>query len=166
MLEPRLPNPIAAGSREVPVETEDLETALLARARLLKVLPEVRRTRRGRDVLLWELIGLYRRGQRQLWAPLLLELMGLAMSHRLQRYQALDPTLDADDIAQQLAIEVLEAALNIPLPAEPRWVEARLLKRATKRLQRWLAKEAKKQSCQEPLPAPDDDEGEEQERWD
>jgi hypothetical protein len=166
MLEPRLSNPIADDSREVPGEAEDIEAAVVARARLLTALPESRRTRRARDLLLWELVTLYRRGQRQLWAPLLLDVMEQALVHRLHRYQAPDPTFDAGDIAQQLVIEVLEAALDIPLPAEPVWIEARLLKRATKRLQRWLAKEAKRQSRQQPPPAPDEDESADPERWD
>ncbi len=165
MLPTRLSELIAAGYRQPVPAGVDLESALLARARLLQSLPQARRTRCRRDALLLELIAHYRRGQRQLWAPVLLEVMAPALCQRLQGYLPLRPAMDLDDIAQQLVVELLNAALAIPLPADGQWTERRLLNRATKRIGRWLAREARRQKHQLP-PLSDSGEEEVREPWD
>lgn len=104
-----------------------------------------------RDQLVFDLVLLYRRGPRQHWAPVLLEVMAPPIFERLARYRPEEPVIDQDDLYQQLLLEVLEAALTIPLHGGPAWLERRLLMRAGGNLSRRLRKEARLRHLLVPL---------------
>src|SRR6202158_2808166 len=83
-----------------------------------------------RDELWTQLIDHYISGPRQAWAAALLEVMRVDLLVALGALPALPPAITRDDIAQQLATDVLAAALEGPTnPA--RWTPHRLITRAT-----------------------------------
>lgn len=139
-------------SSELEHITPDLGEVTRRRDQLLRLLPEMRRTREGRDALLTELVGHYRSGHREVWGPVLLEVMAPALFSQLERYRPQGPVVDSDDLAQQMLVEVLEAALSVPLPPGTQHVEQRLLWRVTKRMQRQLQRELRRRRGQVAAP--------------
>jgi len=97
-----------------------------------------------RDRLLECLVRQYRDGPRDVWAPAVLEVLAPAMARALVRFGAVEPIADAEDLAQELIAYVLEAALVVPLPEGARWVDKRILMRATGRLNRTVGRESEK----------------------
>src|SRR5205823_8499092 len=106
---------------------------------------------RGRNARVAEAVAGYRLGPRQLWAPVLLDLLAPAIIQRLQRLQAVPPILDEEEIRQQFLVEVLDAAAHIPLPSNPAWHAGQILSRANQAVRRWLVKEGKRRLCERPL---------------
>jgi hypothetical protein len=106
---------------------------------------------RERDHLLAAAIRRYRTEDVRLWGPVLLELLAPAIMARLDRFTAVPPVVDEDDIAQQFLLEVLVAAATMPLPPAARFVERRLIRRAAYLTARWLRREATRQSLLTPL---------------
>jgi hypothetical protein len=104
-----------------------------------------------RDRLLEEIIRAYRRGAREIWAAVLLDLLTPALVDRLKRYRPEPPSLDQEDIRQQLVLELLRAAASMPLPAGAGFVERRLVLRAGQGVRRWLARERRFRARHEPL---------------
>jgi hypothetical protein len=104
----------------------------------------------GRDQLIAQAIAGYRAGSKELWGAVLLELMASALMTRLIRYATVRPTINSDDIAQQLVLEVLRAAAVMPVPADGRYLGRRLLLRAATAVTRWLRREHLRQAVQEP----------------
>jgi hypothetical protein len=104
-----------------------------------------------RDHLLAAAIRRYRSEDVRLWGPVLLELLAPAIMARLDRFSAVPPVVDEDDIAQQFLVEVLVAAATMPLPPEARFVERRLMRRAAYLTARWLRREGARQSQLTPL---------------
>jgi hypothetical protein len=104
-----------------------------------------------RDELWTQLIDHYIAGPRQAWAAALLEVMRVDL---LAALGAL-PAITCDDIAQQLATEVLATALEGPTnPA--RWTRHRLITRATTSVQQLLVDELRSAADEsEPPPQPD-----------
>ena len=97
------------------------------------------------DTAWTELLSRYAAGPRQLWAVAVLETMRVDLLAELASLHALPPVITRDDIAQQLVIETLVAALQGPTnPA--RWTRHRLLTRATTAVQRWLVAEIERLS--------------------
>src|SRR5258708_7063651 len=96
-----------------------------------------------RDRIVEAVVRAYRIGQRQLWGPVLLEILGPQLTEAVQQYGILAPLVDGDDLSQQLILEVLSAAATVPLPEGARWVEQRLLRRAGFNLARWLFKQSR-----------------------
>jgi len=141
----RLSDLISSGQEH---PTPDLGEVTRRRDQLRRLMPTMRRTRTGRDALLSELIGHYRSGHREIWGSMLLEVMGAAVFTELERYRPQGPVFDSDDLAQQMLAEVLEAALVIPLPAGAQHLEQRLLCRVTKRMERLLRGELRRQRAQ------------------
>ena len=101
--------------------------------------------RQARDQLLLDVIDRYRKGNRSLWAPLLLELLAPAIHARLVRLKELPLGMLEDEVANQLVLEVLEAALTAPMAPGSRDVEQRLVRRAGYLVGRWLARERRRQ---------------------
>lgn len=95
-----------------------------------------------RDRILEAVVRAYRIGQRQLWGPMLLEILGPQLAEAVQQFHILAPLVDSDDLGQQLVLEVLSAAAIVPIPQGARWVEQRLLRRANFNLARWLYRQA------------------------
>ncbi|HUY99459.1 MAG TPA: hypothetical protein VMU89_03850 [Thermomicrobiaceae bacterium] len=96
-----------------------------------------------RDRIVEAVVRAYRIGQRQLWGPVLLEMLGPQLTEAVQQFGILAPLVDGDDLGQQLVLEVLSAAATVPIPEGARWVEQRLLRRAGFNLARWLFKQSR-----------------------
>ena len=82
---------------------------------------------------------------------MLLEVLNPALLQRLKRYRAEPPAIDLEDIRQQLVVELLSAAVAIPLPPDADFVERRLLMRAGQGVRRWLVREGRVRAAQRPL---------------
>ena len=104
----------------------------------------------GRDRLLRQVMQSYRTEDTRLWASVLLDLIAPAILARLVRFTATPPVITSEDISQQLLAEVLIAAATMPLPDNARFVERRLMLRAGQAVSRWLRREHRRQSSQEP----------------
>lgn len=98
---------------------------------------------RTRDRIIEAVVRAYRVGQRQLWGPVLLEILGPQLTEAVQQFGILAPLVESDDLGQQLVLEVLSAAATVPIPEGARWVEQRLLRRAGFNLARWLFKQSR-----------------------
>jgi hypothetical protein len=96
-----------------------------------------------RDRILEAIVRAYRIGHRQLWGPVLLEILGPQLAEAVQQFHVLAPLVDSEDLGQQLVLEVLSAAATVPIPEGARWVEQRLLRRAGFTLARWLHKQTR-----------------------
>jgi len=101
-----------------------------------------------RDRLLGAVIGFYRTGDKPVWAAVLLDLVTPAMLARLTRLSSDVPAVDLEDLRSQFLVEVLQAAATMPMPANARFVERRLILRAGWRVRRWLGRERRwRSSC-------------------
>ena len=96
----------------------------------------------ARDSELASALVSYQAGDRLRFGPVLVELMAPALRARLRRYQWLPPAVQPADLAQQLTLELLEAASELTIPEDSRFLGRRLLDHACYRLKRWLACEA------------------------
>jgi hypothetical protein len=94
-----------------------------------------------RDRLLGEIVLEYRKGPRDVWAAVLLDVLTPAILARLVLYRTEPPGLDAEDIRQQFIVELLSAARSMPMPLGSGFVERRLILRAGQGVRRWLRKE-------------------------
>jgi len=95
----------------------------------------------GRDRLLEAVVMAYRQGDKQIWAAVLLDLLTPALLERLRRFRPNPPGVDSEDLRAEFVAQLLEAAATMPFPADPRFVERRLVLRAGQGVRRWLAKE-------------------------
>jgi len=109
--------------------------ALISRARAARG-----RSPAERDQALVAVVLSYRKGPRQLWAPVLLGLLGPALLERLQRLGEQPPVLNKEDIRQQLVVELLQLAETLPL-RDGRYLRRRLLLRTNQAIRRWLENE-------------------------
>jgi hypothetical protein len=110
-----------------------------------------------RDRLLAEFVVAYRCGPRELWAPVILDLLAPGIVRILGRvyrkakditelWELDDPLIvDEEEIRQLLIMEVLRAAATIPLHPGGRAMKTRLLKNANKYLVRWLNRDFHRQ---------------------
>ena len=118
-----------------------------------------------RDQLLAEIVAAYRSGPRALWAPVILDLLAPALVRMVLRIKRKSeeiaelwdpdepPTLDEEELRQQVLMEVLRAAATIPLRAGGRGMKTRLLKRVNTYLIRWVKREFRHQTRHRPLDA-------------
>ncbi len=136
------------GYRKVAPALPEEAASLLLRARVSIDASSVERSRRLAGV-----VCAYRSGPRQLWGPVLLDLMAPAIVERLQRLHAQPPIMDEEELRQQFLVEVLHAAAHIPLPRHPSWVRGQILSRANQAVRRWLAREGRRQGRQESFEA-------------
>ena len=98
---------------------------------------------RARDLFLCELLVAYRSNrERSQIAPLILEAVRPQLEVRCLRLSPQEPYLDAEDLAQQLVLEVLDLALCLPLQGGA-FMERRLLLRAIERVTRGLEREVR-----------------------
>lgn len=124
------------------------ELELLARAR-----DSTSRTPAERNRLLAKIVAAYQKGPRQLWAPVILDLLAPALIDNLQWLRAEPPVLDDEEVRQQLVMEVLRAAATIPIQEGGRQMKVRLLSQANRAVVRWLEQEGSRQGCQTSLQA-------------
>ena len=94
-----------------------------------------------RDRLLESVVMAYRFSDKQVWAAVLLDLLTPALLERLRRFRPNPPGVDSEDLRAEFVAQLLEAAATMPFPADPRFVERRLVLRAGQGVRRWLAKE-------------------------
>lgn len=93
----------------------------------------------------------YRVGCRSSWAPVVLTLMVPALDNRLRHLHPVPPAIGSDDIRQQLLMEVLEAAVCMPLPEDPLVLERAIIRRASQAVSRRLGRELRRQDSQVPV---------------
>jgi hypothetical protein len=120
----------------------EVEVALASRAR---VIPNGTGSRRP---LVMAAVLAYRSELRQVWGPVLLDLMAPAILASLKRLRAQPPVMDVEDLRQSLVLEVLSAAAEMPLPATPSHMRRRLMARANQGVRRWLERESRRQRRQ------------------
>src|SRR5712691_2101571 len=82
----------------------EIEVALASRARVISS------GARGRRPLVMAAVLAYRSESRQLWGPVLLDLMAPTILASLRRLRELPPVMGAEDLRQNLILEVLSAA--------------------------------------------------------
>ena len=97
----------------------------------------------NRDLLLAQIVFEYRKGPRDVWAAVLLDILTPAILARLARYRTEPPAVDVEDIRQQFVVELLSAAASIPMPPGSAFVERRLILRAGQGIRRWLRREGR-----------------------
>lgn len=124
------------------------ELELLARAR-----DSTNRTPAERNQILGKIVAAYQRGPRQLWAPVILDLLAPALLDSLQWLRPEPPVVDDEEIRQQLVMEVLRAAETIPIQTGGRRLKIRLLYQANRAVVRWLGEERSRQSWQQSFEA-------------
>jgi hypothetical protein len=83
----------------------------------------------------------YRRGPRQLWAPVILEMLAPALLQTVVLLGPLAPVVDEEDISQQLLGDALETAATLPISEGRRYMERRLILRTLNRTLRWMWKQ-------------------------
>jgi hypothetical protein len=113
------------------------ELELLTRAR-----DSINRTPAERNQLLGRIVAAYQRGPRQLWAPVILDLLAPAILDNLQWLRSEPPVIDDEEVRQQLLMELLRAAATIPIQVAGRRLKFRLLSQATRAVVRWLDEES------------------------
>ena len=131
------------GYHQVAEALTGAELQLLARAR-----DSINRTPAERNRLLAKIVAGYRRGPRQLWAPVILDLLAPALIESVQWFRAEPPILDEEEIRQQLVMEVLRAVATMPIHEGGRQMKIRLLSQANRAVVRWLEGEGIRQGCQ------------------
>src|SRR5207248_4013509 len=87
------------------------------------------------------LLEAYRQGPREQWSGILLDRLGPWLSAAKRQLRAVPPYLDSDDVAQQLAFEVLRIAARWRPACEDRWIPRRLVERAARRVGEALLRE-------------------------
>ncbi len=95
----------------------------------------------GRDRALAEIVAAYRAGPRELWAPVILDLVAPALLERLQHFEARPPVLDVEDLSQQLVVQLLHAAATMRVACDGRHLRRQLVARTRKAVSRRLARE-------------------------
>jgi hypothetical protein len=99
----------------------------------------------------------YREGPREVWGPILLDLLAPALLARLRRLRTEPPVMDDEDVRQQLVMELLFAAARMPLPEEPGYLRSRLMARANQGVRRWLQREGRRQARQDSFEASEEE---------
>ena len=136
------------GFRQVAGVLTERELELLACAR-----DSLNRTPAERNQILAHIVAAYRKGPRQLWAPVILDLLAPALIDSLLGFRAEPPVVDEEEIRQQLLMEVLRAARRMPIHDGGRQMRVRLVTRANKAVVRWLEREGIRQNWQYPYEA-------------
>src|SRR5713226_9431975 len=103
-----LTSDLRQGYRQVACELSEDNLALLSRAR-----DSINGRPAEHNLVLAEIVCAYRAGPRQLWGPVLLDLLAPALLRRLQRLREVLPAIDNDEIRQQLVLELLHAAATM-----------------------------------------------------
>jgi hypothetical protein len=94
-----------------------------------------------RNRALADIVAAYRAGPRQLWAPVILDLVAPALLDRLQHFIARPPFLEQEDLSQQLVLQLLHAAATMRVAGDGRNLKSALVARAAKAVSRHLARE-------------------------
>ena len=125
----------------------------LAADRLVRMARDRTLSPRVRDRILLAVLHRYRSGSREKWAPIVLEILAPQMLDLLVTFEPSD-LISGEDVAQQLVMATLGAALTVPLGRNARWVEQRVLLRAGQGVARWLGRESRRRSRRADLDSP------------
>jgi hypothetical protein len=87
------------------------------------------------------LLAAYRSGARQLWSGPLIESLGPWLTAARRQLHAVPPYLEEEDVAQELALEVLRIASRWRPVCEDRWIPRRLVERARRKILKTLLAE-------------------------
>lgn len=105
--------------------------------------------RPGEEPTAWsELLAAYRREPKGFWAGLLVQRLGPWLTAARRQLHAVPPYLDADDVSQQLLLEVLRIARRWHPTCEDSWIPRRLVERAGRRVLKSLLRERLDQSVE------------------
>src|SRR5260370_18821307 len=129
--------------RQVPADLPEASLTLLARARDSSPYGPAER-----DRLLTEIVAAYRAGPRQVWGPVILDLLAPALVELLPLLRPQPPVVDQEEIRQQLVMEALRAAAVMPIHAGGRATKVRILARASKYVVRLVVREGSRQRRQ------------------
>src|SRR5258705_4280968 len=88
-----------------------------------------------------ELLKAYRLGPKGEWSGLLIERLGPWLAAARRQLRAVPPSLDREDVGQQLVLEVLLIASRWVPACEDRWIPRRLVERAGRKVLRSLLAE-------------------------
>jgi hypothetical protein len=92
--------------------------------------------------LTWaDLLAAYRQELTELWSGLLLERLGPWLAVARRYLKPAPPYLGSEDVAQELALEVLRIASRWRPACEDRWIPRRLVERAARRVSEALLRE-------------------------
>lgn len=102
-----------------------------------------------------ELLAVYRNEHSQASAAALLDRLGPWLTNAQKALLAAPPLADADDIAQELRLEVLAKAARWVPQCEEQWIPRRLVEQAERRVRRMLRRERRHQRVEmdDQLPA-------------
>ena len=92
------------------------------------------------------LLAAYRVGPKEQWSGLLLEGLGPWLTNARQALVAVTPFLDDEDVAQQLALEVLRIAARWQPLCEDSWIPRKLVEDAERRVRKALKRERSRSS--------------------
>jgi DNA-directed RNA polymerase specialized sigma24 family protein len=109
-----------------------------------------------KDELSWsEILAAYRSERSQVSAAALLDRLGPWLTNARKALLAAPPFADAEDIAQQLNLEVLAKAARWVPQCEDRWIPRRLAEEAERRVREVLRRERSRQPVEldERMPA-------------
>lgn len=104
-----------------------------------------------RDRLLESVVRAYRFGDREAWAAVLLDLLTPAVLDRLRHFRPEPPAVDTEDLRAEFVVQLLTAAATMPFPADLRFVERRLVLRASQGVRRWLRRERRWRNACQPM---------------
>lgn len=88
-----------------------------------------------------DLLAVYRKGRSQVSAAALLDRLGPWLANARKALLAAPPVADADDIAQQLSLEVLAKATRWVPQCEDQWIPRKLVEEAERRVRQALRRE-------------------------
>src|SRR5437868_5964948 len=88
-----------------------------------------------------ELLSAYRHAPTTEFSSLLIDRLGPWLTNARKTLAEAPPFADAEDVAQQLVVEVLRLAARWKPVCEDRWIARRLVEAATRRVRRWLRRE-------------------------
>jgi len=101
-----------------------------------------------RNRLLAQIVCAYRTGPKQLWGPVLLDLLAPTLVLMLQGLRPVPPVIEEEEIRQQLVVEALRSAATVPLLESGLQTRFRLTSRTYTNMLRWLAREGRRRRGQ------------------
>ena len=108
---------------------------------------------RERDAVLRQVVLAYR--EDRTWGPLLVELLRPTIWRLLGHLEAQPRLISEDDLEHQIVVEVLLAARWIPMNPNQRFVDRAIVRRAGRRVSRWLMREEERLDRTDTLPEED-----------
>jgi hypothetical protein len=99
-----------------------------------------------RDAVCGAVVRRYQEGPRDVWGPVLLEMLAPALVTRARQFKPVPPAICIEDIEQQLIFELLSLASQESITSGSRWVDQRLVLGAGKKVSRWIRRAVAQQA--------------------